>query len=137
MMRLVAERLVEMAIEDKCFDYSVGRGKPLKLLESPLEDPSWCLSFHILKNAGMRPLWLELDLEIRQKLKESLEELRKASSVFDIDEPAWERSVGRFNDRIEDVNNLIQELNLKVPHYRFQRVLIEPDREIYKILLGR
>jgi hypothetical protein len=34
----------------------------------------------------MKPFWLELDLEICQKFKESLEVLGKASSVFAIDE---------------------------------------------------
>jgi len=134
MMRFITESILNKAMEEGKFDYSAGKGKPLQQIKSPFEDPSWCLSFHILKNAGIRPCWLELDLEIRQKLQESLEDLANTASMYGANCVVWEKSVKRFNERIEEINNLIQELNLKVPDPRFQRAMVNPERETSKVL---
>jgi hypothetical protein len=134
MMRLIAERIVKKAIDEGKFDCLAGRGMPLQQIESPFEDPSWCLSFHILRNAGIRPCWLEIDLEIRQKLQETLKDLTNTVSMYGADCAVWERGVERFNERIEEINDLIQKLNLKVPHPRFQRTLVNPEKETRKVL---
>jgi hypothetical protein len=135
MLRCIAERLLKQAIEGGDFDCSAGKGKPLQKLDSPSLDQAWRLDFHILKNAGLRPLWLELDLEIRRTLQESRKDLANAARTYGIDGPDWENSVLRFLNRIEEVNHLIRELNPKVPHSRFQRVLVDPERETHKVLM--
>jgi hypothetical protein len=134
MTGIIAERLIKKAMDEGDFDPTMGKGKPLEILSSPFLDSEWDLSFHILKNAGMRPYWLELDLEIRQRMEESLRSLIDAASIYSTDSLEWEVCVKRFRQRTEEVNQLIQELNLKVPHSRFQRTLLKPDREIGKIL---
>ncbi len=46
------------------FDDLPGHGKPLQLNDNPYAG-EWALGFHALKNAGIAPLWMELDREIQ------------------------------------------------------------------------
>jgi hypothetical protein len=134
MIGFVAERILSKAIDEGNFECSVGKGRPLQNMVSPFEDPTWCLSFHILKNAGIKPFWLEIDLEIRQKWLETREGLAAIANRYDRDSTSWEIGFGRFVEQIEQINNLIRELNLRVPHPQFQRLTIDAEREARKIL---
>ena len=134
MIGFIAERKLRKAIDEGNFDCSVGKGKPLQGMESPFDDPSWCLSFHIMKNAGIRPLWLEIDLEIRQKLQETRKGLAAIINNSHVERTNWEKGLEGFVDQIRDINHLIRELNLKVPHPRFQRPFIDAEREARKLL---
>jgi hypothetical protein len=134
MIGFIAERILQKAIDEGNFDCSVGKGKPLQGMEAPFDDPSWCLSFQILKNAGIKPLWLEIDLEIRQKLQETRRGLAAIIDKSDMEITNWEKGLEGFVDQIQEINYLIRELNLMVPHPRFQRPFIDAEREARKLL---
>ena len=101
MIGFIAERKLRKAIDEGNFDCSVGKGKPLQGMESPFDDPSWCLSFHIMKNAGIRPLWLEIDLEIRQKLQETRKGLAAIINNSHVERTNWEKGLEGFVDQIK------------------------------------
>src|SRR5699024_3414700 len=45
------------------------KGKPIKIWKTDV-NPEWDLAFSRLKNAGVKPLWMELDEEIGKRSKE-------------------------------------------------------------------
>jgi phosphoglycolate phosphatase-like HAD superfamily hydrolase len=134
MINLIAEKILQKAIEEDRFDISSKRGTPLNLEENPFQDPSSRLSFYIFKNAGMKPPWLETEVEIRNMLKEAREELVRAVEAWDQESRNWKAAENEFYRRVEEANMLIRDLNLKTPLTRFQRTLITPKKELEEFL---
>ena len=131
----IAERILQRAIEAGTFDCSFKKGKPLHLQDDPFTKPTDRLAFHLLKEAGMRPEWIELDLEIRNKLSHARDKLSNALTIYGMEEDGWAKAFDQYKKRIEEINSLIRELNLKVPHPRFQRALLKPDQGVYQVRL--
>jgi hypothetical protein len=133
-MRDIAEKLILRAIENGTFRLPRQKGKPIKLEENLHHDPSKRFIFQVLKNAGMKPLWLECEIEIREKISEAHSTVFEAANLWDQEGIEWERAVHKFTEQIEEINGLIQELNLKVPLPRFQRSVIDPHKALEKAL---
>ncbi|HEX4213921.1 MAG TPA: DUF1992 domain-containing protein [Candidatus Dormibacteraeota bacterium] len=101
--RLVEGRIREASERGEFRDLA-GEGKPLDLeAPGPYEDPTMWAAFHILKNAGMAPVWIE-------ERKELLKRATEARSLF-------ERSgdEDRFRARMEDLNGLVDRHNQRYP----------------------
>lgn len=63
------------------FDNLPGRGNLLQLDDNPYAG-EWAMGFHVLKNAGMAPLWMEFDKEnqaLRSQMHDLLNEIAEAS----------------------------------------------------------
>jgi hypothetical protein len=133
-MRLVAERILREAIEKGTFDVPSNKRRSLNLEENPFQDPASRLSFHVLKNAGMRPLWLENEIEIRNSLQEIRTDLIWAAKQCHQKGDGWDDAVNHFIKGIEQVNGLIRKLNLEVPLTRFQRAILTPQDELRKVI---
>lgn len=58
------DRAIEAAQERGDFDNLPGRGKPLVIDEHPYAGDR-ALGFHVLNNAGVKPVWMEVDKEIQ------------------------------------------------------------------------
>ncbi len=58
------DRAIEVAQERGVFDGLPGHGKPLVIEEHPYAGDR-ALGFHVLNNAGIRPLWMEIDRELQ------------------------------------------------------------------------
>ncbi len=72
------DRAIEAAQERGDFDNLPGHGKPLMLDEHPYAGDR-ALGFHVLNNAGIKPLWMELDKEIqglRVRMQRLLDQVR-------------------------------------------------------------
>jgi hypothetical protein len=67
------DRAIEAAQERGDFDNLPGHGKPLMIDEHPYAGDR-ALGFHVLNNAGIKPLWMELDREI-QHLRATMQAL--------------------------------------------------------------
>ena len=63
-IRAVAERKIQEAIEEGVFDNLPGKGKPLQLDDDPFTPPHLRLANRILKNAGVLPDWMQLEKDI-------------------------------------------------------------------------
>jgi DnaJ homolog subfamily C member 28 len=114
----LVERQVRDAMEAGAFDDLPFRGKRL-----PLEDDSaagdWAMAFHVLRNAGVAPPWIEADRQVRELL------VRRDAIVA---RAATSRSVfGRARGRAEleavvrEVNAAIARLNAEAPTDRQHR----------------
>ena len=85
MLNFIAENILQQAIEEGHFDVSSKHGTPHNLEQNPFQNPSSRLSFHILKNADMKPEWLETEIEIRILMKGAKEKLIQAARRLDQD----------------------------------------------------
>jgi len=127
--RILAERRIEEAIAAGAFEGLSGEGKPLRLQGYPHADPAWRLAFHILENAGLRPRWVELTIEVRERL-------RQERAQFEADlcrEAAQEAARRRYAECLTEVNALIDELNLLAPCDHFRRPRLSIEREITRL----
>lgn len=150
--RLIEEQL-RQAREAGKFDNLRGHGQPLNLSENPFEDPTWQLANDMLKRNGFRPEWLEDELGIRQQLADAQQALRRSHAGRQAElaalagrtdaraieqrhwvEQAWSLAQGRFRARLADVNRAIFHLNLKAPSTRFQRLKLDVDAELAKLI---
>ena len=140
--KLVEERLQEAFAEGK-FANLPGRGKPLDLEEDPLADPAMWMARHILRNSGMSLPWVEERRRIEELLAEAIAGLERSWSAH-VDshggeqasptaELRWQKAVGAFREQVSALNRRIRIYNLSVPHVRFQRCLIEAEREISRL----
>lgn len=93
------DRAIKDAQEAGEFDNLPGHGKPLQLDDDAYAG-DWAVGFRVLKNAGMAPLWMELDKEItglRAEMHAILEQATRQGQVVPgiIGEPAETTAIPR------------------------------------------
>ena len=140
--KLVEERLQAAFAEGKFADLP-GKGKPLNLEEDPLADPALWMARHILRNSGMSLPWVEDRRRIEKLFAEAAAELaqawsmngacEKAEHLGSVAESRWQEAMAEYRERVFALNRRIRTYNLSVPHVRFQRCLIEAEREIAQV----
>ena len=149
----VIEQKIREAQEEGKFDNLSGKGRPLNLDENPFEDPAWRMANDLLKEQGFRPSWLEDDVALREKLAQTRTALARTrdwraeqlAALGARDDPEairrrawiaseWDRAVERFRESLAQINTGIANLNLKVPHERFQRMKLVVEDELGKIV---
>ncbi|MEX2161819.1 MAG: DUF1992 domain-containing protein [Anaerolineales bacterium] len=138
------DELIEQAMRDGAFDNLPGKGRPLKLDENPFLDPEWQLAYHLLKQNGFAPDFIEqrqaIEVELaaaRQALARSwawrqktLAEGQDAAFV----DAEWGRAKGKFEDGMNGVNRQIRDYNLAVPIPSLSRKLVDLDSELNSIV---
>ncbi len=142
---LIEERIRE-AMERGEFDNLTGKGRPLRFERNPYAG-DWELAYHVMKNAGYAPEWIERDKEVRQELEELRAMLtshlawhREAlAGLASGRDPvahqaelarAREQVIARYRERAAALNRKIDVLNLMVPTPRLQRPRILIEEEI-------
>jgi len=134
------EEHIRKAIEDGKFDDLPGKGKPLHLDENPHEDEEWRLAFHILREGGFSLPWIETIREIEKEIEQARAALQRTwewrSATLSQNQPyervqaEWQRAVDAFSQQITQLNKRIRDYNLEIPTARFQRPLLNLEREI-------
>ncbi len=133
------------------FDNLPGAGKPIDLTPNP-HAKGQELAYKVLKDAGFAPEWIELDKAIRKKLQDAratllrqwqwrggrLGELSDRSDSWSVAERSrveagWRDAVSAFGLKLDEINQEIGELNLKVPGSRFQRSVLDVSREVARV----
>ena len=133
------------------FDDLPGKGKPLDLTPNPYAGDQE-LAFKVLKDAGCAPEWIELGKVIQGKLERAQAALKRsdqqhrarlaelesrADQWAEVErrrsEERWQRAVALFAAKIEAINQVIAEYNLKVPNMQFQRFKIDATREMKRL----
>jgi hypothetical protein len=104
------DRQIREAIEEGKFDNLPHQGEPLPNDDNPYAG-DWGLAFHVLKNAGIAPPWIEADKEVRELLGRRDAILARAAtgpaqsaSVRRRDRASLEGLVTRINASIARVN---------------------------------
>jgi hypothetical protein len=111
------------------------------------------LANELLKKNGFRPDWLEDDVALREQLSQARQALVRsrdwraaelAALAGRGDAPAlerrhqveheWQLAQARFRTRLAELNKLIFSLNLKVPSARLQRLKLDADAELARLI---
>ena len=137
------EEQMRKAIEEGKFDDLPGKGKPLALDDNPHTDPEWALAFHILQDAGYSLPWIEELKELEADIEAARAGLRQAwawrQQAQREGQPGqfihleWERAFLTFQNRVAALNKRIRDVNLQVPHARFQRPPLDLAREVRRV----
>ena len=151
----IIEKLIRKAQEEGKFDNLRGTGKPLQLDDNPFEDPAAAMANRMLKEEGFRPDWLEEDVSLRQELSAARRALVRsrdwrAAQLSQLgarqDHAAiqqrtlvaheWGLAQDRFRRKLAEINKSIFILNLKVPSTHFQRLKLNVDEDLQRLIDG-
>ena len=135
------EEQIRLAMEEGRFDNLPGQGRPLNLEDDPFEDPDWRMANQILRNAGLSLPWIESRREIEAEIEAARATLMQARRNYldDQQQPAlsrqrWEQTRLLFQEAIAGINLRISSYNLEVPSLQLQRMTLDPEKEIQRIL---
>jgi hypothetical protein len=127
------DRQIREAVEAGQFDNLPHHGKPLPNDENPYAS-DWGLAFHVLKNAGFAPPWIEADKEVRALLDRRDAILTRAAA-----DPA-PSAIAQRHDRqvlerlVIEVNASIARVNAEAPTTRQHRrpLVLEDELRRYE-----
>ena len=139
------EDQLRKALGEGKFDNLPGKGKPLHLDEyNPHADPEWELAYRMLREGGYSLPWIETIREIETDIEAARKDLQRAwewrQAALTESQPAnfvaaeWERAMEAFRDKLAAFNKRIRDYNLKVPIARFQRPILNYERELRKMM---
>lgn len=122
----LVERQIREAIDGGAFDGLPHRGRRL-----PLDDVSAAgeraLGFHVLRNAGIAPPWIEADKEVRAQLEKRDELLARAPRTALLGRRRLREDLRRT---VEAANRAIARLNAEAPSDRLHRRPVDLEVEL-------
>lgn len=137
------EEIIQQAMREGAFDNLPGKGKPLDLEDNPHLDPEWQLAYHLLKQNGFGPQFIEQRQAIELELATAREALartwvwrqreleRGEEAVFV--EAKWSGAKKVFQQTVENLNQNIKAYNLQVPTPVLNRLPIKFEEELSRI----
>ena len=126
------DRQLQQAMAEGQFDNLPGQGKPIPRDDNPLAG-EWGLAFHVLKNAGFAPPWVEDDKEARKLLEKRDAILARAAAGPTPPLPA-RRKFDReaLEALVVEANKVITRANYEAPTLQQQRRFLSTDEELAK-----
>ncbi|HTP06974.1 MAG TPA: DnaJ family domain-containing protein [Anaerolineae bacterium] len=135
------EDQIQKAQQDGKFDNLRGQGKPLTHLETDAFE-------QLVNEQGFRPHFVELDAEIRAKTELARQAVRRtyewvvqARGGGSVDrhyaQDEWRQALRIFDQRLVEINKLIQTFNLELPEplRHTQKFPLKRDEELQKMNL--
>ena len=133
------EDQIQKAQQDGRFDNLRGKGKPLAHLDTDAFE-------QLVKEQGFRPHFVELEAEIRAKteiarqaVRRTYEWVMQARGGGSVDRhyarDEWRKALHVFDQRLAEINKLIQTFNLELPEAlrHAQRFPLKRDEELPKM----
>ena len=133
------EDQIQKAQQDGQFDNLHGQGKPFSHLETDALE-------QLVKEQGFRPHFAELDAEIRAKteiarqaVRRTYEWVMQAREGGSVDrhyaQDEWRRALRIFDQRLAEIDRLIQTFNLELPEVlrHAQKFPLKRDEELQKL----
>jgi DnaJ homologue, subfamily C, member 28, conserved domain len=122
----IVERLIREAMDRGEFDELPYRGEPLPLPDETAAG-DMASAYHILRNAGVAPPWIEADKRVRQLLAERDAIVEQAAGASSITRSVLRRRLAAL---IERANAAVFELNAEAPTPRQQRRMLVVEDEL-------
>ena len=110
----LVDRQIREAMEDGKFDSLPHQGAPLPNDDNP-HAREWGLAFHMLRNTGYAPPWIEADKEVRELLSRRDVLLARAAAGPPPNESARRGDRAALERLVADVNAAITRLNSEAP----------------------
>ena len=141
-MPINVNKQIEEAMERGEFSDLPGKGKPLKLDANPFLTPQTRMANRLLKENGFSPRWVELEKEIKKEkaqlervfinLKARRERLaaivqqypHRREVISRTFEQERARAIAQYSEKLENLNQKIQRVNLLMPTRNRQYALI-------------
>lgn len=133
------DEIIRRATEEGHFNNLPGSGKPIKMDANPHENPDWRLANHLLKENDFTLPWIADRQEIEAWLAQERQALERAWNWFGQhpeDQTSWGIARRKFRQQVELINKRIWNYNLSVPSPGFQRMKINANREIERVMAG-
>jgi len=136
------EEIIQKAMQEGAFDNLPGKGQPLDLDDNPHLDPEWQLAYHLLKENGYAPEFIEKRQVIELELAEARAALARSwawraqalqdGKPSDWVEAEWTRAKAKFEEQMGKINKQIRDYNLTIPGSAFYKrpVLIEEEYSV-------
>jgi DnaJ family protein C protein 28 len=141
-MRSIDE-IIKNAMEQGAFENLKGKGKPLSLEDNPHLDPEWQLAYHMLKQNGFAPEFIERRQEIEMELAQARTALmrtwawsagalseRKDAELADAE---WAKAKKVFLESVEKINGKIKTYNLGIPTQTLYRKPVNAEAEMSQL----
>ena len=135
---------IRQAMERGEFDNLPGKGQPLDLSQNPFEDPTWGMAYRMLKSSGHTLPWIEARQGIENDIKAACQSLVQTwcwrqsaledKQIPNLIEGEWQRALAAFRQKVSELNRKIFDYNLEAPSDQFKLRMIDPEREIEKII---
>jgi hypothetical protein len=132
------ERQIRQAMEGGQFDELPHRGESLPIDENPYAG-EMALGFHVLKNAGVAPPWVEANKEVNELLAKRDAILKRAASGPGPSVFARTRDRRALTELVAQANKSIFKVNAEAPTANVHRRLLDLDDELarYEAACGR
>jgi hypothetical protein len=114
------ERQIREAVEGGLFDDLPHHGEPLPNDDNPYAG-DWGLAFHMLRNAGVAPPWIEADKEVRELLERRDSIVARAASGPAPSDLARRRDRTELEQLVARINACIERVNAGAPTDRQHR----------------
>jgi DnaJ-like protein len=114
------DRQIREAVDDGRFENLPHQGEPLPNDDNP-HAGEWGLAFHMLKNAGVAPPWIEADKMVRALLERRDSILARATADPPPSEFARQRDHRALERLVSEVNASIARVNAEAPSTRQHR----------------
>ena len=134
------DEIIRKAMEEGAFDNLPGKHRPLDLADNPHVDPEWQMAYHLLRENGFAPHFIEMRQSIEQELAHGREMLarswawRERSLAGGEDaawvEARWNNAQKAFQELVTTLNKRIQTYNLEIPVPNFHRRKIDLAEEL-------
>ncbi len=132
----LVDRLIRESMDRGEFDDLTGSGEPIDLSENPYEAPELRTAHRLLRNAGFAPAWIEERKDIEKEFDQCYTVLKRASKLYVLSSPQWQRAKKEFRERAEELNQRIRIYNLKSPAASFHKRIIEVDTLVVELEKG-
>jgi DnaJ homolog subfamily C member 28 len=119
------DEIIRQAMDGGAFENLRGKGKPLNLEENPYLDKEWQLAYHLLKQNGFAPDFVEKRQAIEMQLAEARQSLIRTwawrtnaindNQDKDWVESEWGKAIAKFEERIAEINTSIKNYNISIP----------------------
>jgi hypothetical protein len=126
------DRQIREAMEAGKFDELPHQGVPLPLDENPYAG-DMALAFHMLKNAGVAPPWIEADKAVRELLAQRdamISRARVGATPTTIARAKWRAELTTL---VGDANRAITRVNAESPASNLKRLSLDLDEELARL----
>jgi DnaJ family protein C protein 28 len=141
----VADEIIAEAMRDGAFDNLPGHGRPLQLDKNPNGEENE-LAHKLLKDNDFTLPWIADRTEMLDKIRLMRDEIRRNWEVHRIayerartDEQraalvySWRHTLNDLAEQVKGLNRRIANVNLTLPHSRFEIVKLNLDNELERI----
>jgi DnaJ family protein C protein 28 len=138
------DEIIQQAMQEGAFDNLPGKGKPLNVEENPYLDSEWQLAYHLLKQNGFAPEFVERRQQIEIDLADARTSLARAwawrqqqlagGKEADWVENEWRRAQKEFANWINKINVRIREYNSTIPAQSMFKAPVNIDTEVKRLI---